>query len=386
MIEGTIQVYNARGVKANIPCTRHLVYQGGGLNPGLVVWPDGEMIMHCRGVANHASRVGNVVLRRSKDGGVTWSDPKVIIEKPDVDCRNQEMCIAPNGDLVCIYCDRERKQGETTKANPANKITVDWGVQEWRMYSTVSKDRGETWCTPVQMKDPKGWTLISPFAGGNIGVLRDGRMVAPAFVVKEGTTYINQPVEEWAAFLIESRDGLNWTCPNGVIPGWSDEVDVTELPEEIGGGLVALNRMGGVKFHAIFRQFSTDYGISWDKPEMVAFDGMHPATSLWIGDDYLMTVGSRRYPFGARGVVSRDFGVTFDWVHQIVFSDNCGIEQERRDNGYPTSVLLPDGLLYTVWYKSHSDHPYFPETGGVYTAEACKAKWSDIKEAIESPD
>lgn len=375
VVDGTIQVYGARGKKADIPCTRHLVYTGGGLNPGLIVFGNGELLLHCRGVPNHAAREGNVVIRRSFDGGVSWSDPSVIIEKPGVDCRNQEMCIAPDGKLVCIYCERERK---SEIAEATDFKSIDWGDQEWRMYAKISWDRGRTWSAPERIPDPPGFKLISPFAGGNIGVLSDETMVAPAFCVPEAQgTYIKQPVETWAAFLITSEDGLHWRAPYDIIWGWSDEVDITEVPGQP-GRLVALNRMGGVKFHAIYRQFSIDSGKTWLEPEMVAFDGMHPATSLWIGRDHLMTVGSRRYPYGARAVLSYDGGFRYDWTKQIVFADNCGVGETRKDNGYPTSVMLPDGYLYTVWYKSHADKPYFDGTGETYTAEATRVKWEDI--------
>jgi hypothetical protein len=383
VVPGVVKVYNARGLKAEVPCTRHLVYQNGGLNPGLIVWPDGEMLLHCRTEPHHAGKQGSFSTRRSTDGGISWTEPKVVASKPGVDCRNQEMCIAPNGDLVCVYCEREVFEIQRITSFPDAPVKlpyVEWGPQRWEMFAITSKDRGETWSEKTLIPDPPGWHLISPYAGANIGVLKNGKMVAPAFCVKEGTTYIHQPVEEWAAFMIESTDGKHWTTPNPVILGWSDEVDITELPN--GDGLIALNRMGGVNFHAIYRQFSFDYGKSWHKPEMVAFDGMHPATSIWIGNDLLMTVGSRRYPFGARGVLSYDQGVKFDWVHQIVFSDNCGVGQERRDNGYPSSVLLPDGYLYTVWYKSHAEYPYFPGTEETYTAEATRVKWADVMSAI----
>ncbi len=383
-VHGTVDVYNARGLKEKIPCTRHLVYTGGGLNPGLVVFPDGEMLVHLRSEAHHAGREGSVSIRRSKDGGFTWTEPRKIISKPGTDCRNQMMCY--KGDtLVCLYCERTREEaGQVVGAfkTDENFLKIDWGPQKWRMASIVSKDRGDTWSEPVYLKDPSGFHLVSPYAGANICLCADGRMLAPAFCVKEGEEYVSQPVEEWQAFVVESKDGVYWNTVS-LVPGWSDEVDISEFRTGI---LMALNRMGGVKKHAIYRQYSLDHGVTWNSPQLVAFDGMHPATSLRIGDEIIMTVGSRRFPYGARGVLSFDYGQTFDWVHQIVFADNCGIGEERHDNGYPTSVLLPDGFLYTIWYKSTAEFPYFEGTGNVYTAEATRVKWLSVWSSVVSKD
>ena len=60
----------------------------------------------------------------------------------------------------------------------------------------------------------------------------------------------------------------------------------------------------------------------------------------------LCTYGYRKKPFGVRCCISRDHGETWDVDNEIVVRDDC----PTWDCGYPFSIELPDGHVFTVYY------------------------------------
>ena len=71
-----------------------------------------------------------------------------------------------------------------------------------------------------------------------------------------------------------------------------------------------------------------------------------------------MTYGYRRPPLGVRACLSSDCGKTWDLANEIVLRLDGGTppEQNRKvadaDLGYPTSVQLADGSIFTVYYHN----------------------------------
>jgi hypothetical protein len=62
----------------------------------------------------------------------------------------------------------------------------------------------------------------------------------------------------------------------------------------------------------------------------------------WI----LATYGVRKEPFGERACLSKDGGKTWDIDHEITIN-----ESSTADLGYPSSVQLEDGSIFTVYYQ-----------------------------------
>ena len=65
----------------------------------------------------------------------------------------------------------------------------------------------------------------------------------------------------------------------------------------------------------------------------------------------LMSYGYRRAPFGNQARWSDDEGAT--WSDPVTISDDA----MGGDLGYPSTVELADGTLYTVWYEQLRTSP-----------------------------
>lgn len=91
---------------------------------------------------------------------------------------------------------------------------------------------------------------------------------------------------------------------------------------------------------------SSDNGKSWGEPQKLAPARVHPADLLLLPDQrVLLAIGYRVGPFGLRGMVGDKEG-RFDWQQRYLLVNDA----TNTDCGYPSSVLLKDGRVLTVYY------------------------------------
>jgi hypothetical protein len=146
--------------------------------------------------------------------------------------------------------------------------------------------------------------------------------------------------------VIASADkGLTWS-EVGEVPNVEGvafyEPHAIELTD---GSLLALLRTHlGKGFHfQIWKSLSRDGGRTWSTPEYLAV-GSPPHLLRHSSGAIVCTYGYRREPFGIRAIISRDEGVSWD---EFVLDDSLPDD----DLGYPSSVELADGSIYTVFYR-----------------------------------
>jgi len=91
---------------------------------------------------------------------------------------------------------------------------------------------------------------------------------------------------------------------------------------------------------------STDRGRSWSATARTPIWG-HPPHLLPLRSGALLcTYGHRRPPFGVHACLSHDGGMSWETAREFVLSR----EPTNFDFGYPSSVQLPDGTIFTAWY------------------------------------
>ncbi len=365
-VEGSIPLYGFGGKRGEIPCTRHLVVADQGFFPSLVCYPDGELVSVLRGGDGHVGPRGRLDVVRSLDGGVTWSPP-VTVADSDADDRNPALGIAPDGSLVLLY-------GECRSYDAAGGYYRD--NSKWRVVCMRSQDRGRTWTAPQPLPDLPGLLTVSPYGGGEITTCADGRMLAAVGVADpaDAGAFVG------AAMAVSTDCGRSWAFPHPVLGNATEEVDFTELAD---GRLLAVARCPGVGSHDLWSLHSSDGGATWTPPAQITCDALHPGHVLRLpGEVLLLTFGCRRYPFGVRAVTSRDGGETWDWSHQLVLVDNCRGDYRTADCGYPSTVLLPDGHLFTIYYRTASEEPYFEGTAERWIAAGVRYRLDDLQEAL----
>ena len=94
---------------------------------------------------------------------------------------------------------------------------------------------------------------------------------------------------------------------------------------------------------AAFDAISTDGGSSWRRLPIWG----SPAHLVQLADGRVLSVyGHRREPFGIRGCLSADGGESWDIPGELVIRDDL----VQRVIGYPTSIVLDDGHVFTVYW------------------------------------
>ncbi|MEA4912311.1 MAG: sialidase family protein, partial [Oscillospiraceae bacterium] len=100
----------------------------------------------------------------------------------------------------------------------------------------------------------------------------------------------------------------------------------------------------------IFQTVSDDNGKTWSTPECLKVNGSPPHLLRHSSGALICTYGRRSKPFGESAMVSLDDGKT--WITELILRDDT----KNSDLGFPSSVELPDGSIYTV-YSQYIDHP-----------------------------
>ncbi|HZT33172.1 MAG TPA: sialidase family protein [Bryobacteraceae bacterium] len=314
------------------PARRVTVVEGGGYFPVAIRLRSGEILAVLRGGAPHIGVKGRLEVVTSRDGGATWSAPQTVVDGPDDD-RNPAFGQLSDGTIVLGYAIARgydatglRFTGDTRRDHIFDGV-----------YVTRSGDGGRTWSKPE--RSPATFALaekgaISPY--GKIVQLADGTAVmAVYYEFYDGRG--NQ------SYIFRSKDGgKTWDDPT-LLGGGYNETGIAVLAD--GTMLAALRTEKGGRLDV---RRSTDQGRTWSEPVQVTDDREHPADLIPLKDGrVLLTYGERNRPYGARVMLSRDGGRTWERSRRILLAGDAVV----TDCGYPSSVQLPDGRIVTLYYQ-----------------------------------
>ena len=114
---------------------------------------------------------------------------------------------------------------------------------------------------------------------------------------------------------------------------------------------------------------STNDGESWSRPEPTELWG-YPADFTLLADGRMLcTYGHRRDPYGVRVCISDD-GLRWDPAEVITVREGGIAPPDSVPNlywhiGYPTSIQLNDGTIFTVDHQWTQEEPYVQYVVGV---------------------
>ena len=282
---------------------------------------------------------GAVVMKKSFDGGLTWTDRLPV---PDNWATSQEVpTLFPVTD----------PQGQ-------QRLIMFSGLYPIRM--AVSEDEGETWTALEPIGDYGGIVAMSE-------VLRLSNGDYLAFFHDDGR-FINGREEQRGQFFVyqirSSDGGLTWSRPEVVVT--HAEADLCEpgvIRSPDGHQLAMLLRENSRRFNS-FLTVSDDEGATWSPPVELpgALTGdRHQAV---YGPDGRLFIS-----FRDRTHVSPTWGDWVGWVgtyedivlgrqgqYRVRLMDN----HQDADTAYPGVELLPDGTVVTTTYGhwTQGESPY----------------------------
>ena len=314
--------------------------------PTLARRKNGELLLVCSGGRElHVCPFGRVELMRSKDGGESWSFPRIVMDGP-IDDRDAGVLETAKGSIL-ITSFTSLAYESSLKSAEKNKWPTD-RIQRWTAaHERVNAEQRQQALGVWMIRSTDGGVTFSgrydPVVNSPHGPIQisDGRLI---YAGKQLWTDENR-----VGVAHSTDDGKTWKWL-AAIPtrGGDNHCDYHELHavETENGKLIAHIRNHNPKnARETLQTESDDGGHTSTDPHSIGVWGL-PSHLLRLKDGrLLMSYGHRRKPYGNQARLSEDGGKS--WSEPITVSDD-GI---GGDLGYPSTVQLDDNSLVTVWYE-----------------------------------
>jgi Neuraminidase (sialidase) len=324
----------------------------------------------------HLCGFGKNVLYVSRDGGESWSCPRVFNDNT-LDDRDVGLCYLGGKKLLATWFshpynlyESEKMQKWIDGAQPSvQKLALDiidgWSKLEPERvnchgtFCRVSSDGGDTW------SEPRRAPVTSPHGPVK---LKSGKLFYfGKSVSKEKTNLSNGVIAAYASddegkswHLLSSLSFPECCTANNLHEPYAIELSdgtilglIRAQGEEIAPALGDMcDDLKQYKF-TMFKTFSNDGGHTFTAPEPIGFLGAPPHMVELSTGEIVLTYSRRKV--GTQGIfarVSRDGGKTFGKETLI------GPEAYIWDQGYPSTVELDDGTLVTVYYQRYENDSY----------------------------
>jgi sialidase-1 len=224
--------------------------------PALITSKSGILIAFAEGRKNTSSDTGDIdlVMKRSEDGGKTWSDLQVIWDDDDNVCGNPAPVLEKRSGKIFLL------STWNLGSDQEPQIIKQQSRDTRRVYVMESADEGLTWSEPVEItasakQENWTWYATGPCHGIQIanGEYKD-RLVIPCDHIEAGT-------EKYYSHIIYSDNrGSTWEL-GGTTP--QDQVNESTVAELSGGRLLLNMRNYDRTQKSRKVSLSTDGGKSW---------------------------------------------------------------------------------------------------------------------------
>ena len=328
----------------SLQADRTRVYQGspgsGGGHPLVCRLGNGEVLAVFQ--AWDADSDWRILSARSGDGGLHWSEPRVLVDSPDSE-GNVALGVLRDGTVLLGYETFRILRGKD--APPARYLAY----QVMR-----STDHGRSWSSPVKVPDDPDSLALASYS--SILQLPDGTVLMPLYAYVEGEEGEagRQSSPRHFSYVYRSRDGGRSWGDRSLIAAGFNETNLVRLKS---GKLLAVMREEQKPPGRSALTESSDDGRQWSRPRYVTGASQHPASLLQTPDGtVVLSHGVRHPPYGAQALLSRDDGRTWDRNRKIMLGYHSS-----GGGGYPCTIRLDSGHLLTLYYgNSHQGGQRFP--------------------------
>lgn len=301
--------------------------------PALLTTRNGTLLAFCEGRRDSTSDTGNIdlVLKRSRDGGITWSPLQLVADHGPDTIGNP--CPVQDRKTGSIWLPLTSKPGHITQKQ------ILEGAAIRRMWLSRSADDGATWEKPVEIsgsvRDPSWtWCATGP---GNAIQLKSGRIVVPCDYAPPGTW------REHSYVFYSDDHGRTWER-GGELPEGTGESQVAELPD---GSLVLNCRSDRGNRRLVGR--SKDGGMTWGEfgPDETLIEPGCQASLIRHGERLLFSNPAAEQRVRMTVWASSDGGRT--WPHaKLLHEGPCA---------YSSLAVLGDGTVGCLYERGES-RPY----------------------------
>jgi len=226
--------------------------------PSIITTQNGMLLAFCEGRKKGRGDSGDIdmLLKRSEDGGETWSEQHIIWDDGDNVCGNP--CPVVDEGTGTIWLLMTWNLGSDRE----HQIIKQESENTRRVFVSYSDDDGLTWATPKEITTDtklKNWTWYATGPGVGIQLQRGefrGRMIIPC-------DHIEAETEKYFSHIIYSDDhGKTWQI-GGSTP--RDQVNECQVVELADGQLMLNMRNYDRSKHNRAISFSSDGGMTWSE-------------------------------------------------------------------------------------------------------------------------
>ncbi len=334
-------------------------------------WPsactdeNGVIYVVCSGFRmGHVCPFGKTVLYKSRDSGESFSLP-VVINDHFLDDRDPGILYLGGGDFIVTRCSHPAENYENQMFDWLYSDSGEAGAGLVKHYNMIPANERRGGCfyrilrnycetaddeKRIQVHSPHGPVLLS-----------DGTVF---YLGKEVFSGVPEDKEVFTAYISEDRGETfsksgNCPIPEGYSPVQFHEVHCAELS---GGGIMALFRThltDDDSYFTVMKTVTYDRGKTWSKWEKTDICGSPPHLCKLGNGELIFSYGRRRPPYG---ICARKVSAAGEISGDEFRLADC----DDDDIGYPATVELPDGSLFTVYYARYH---------GDTTASLLSVKW-----------
>ncbi|MBI3466840.1 MAG: exo-alpha-sialidase [Planctomycetes bacterium] len=220
--------------------------------PSVIVTSKGSVLAFCEGRKQSRSDTGDIdlLLKRSPDGGKSWSPAQIVWDDGDNTCGNP--CPVIDRETGTIWLLLTHNLGQDKEAEIVDRKS-DGTRTAW---VSKSDDDGATWAKPVEItRDVKGpdWTWYATGPGCGIQ-LKSGRLLIPCDHIVAGSKIMRSHV------IYSDDHGATWKL-GGVLGDHTNECQIAERSD----GSLILNMRSYYKQNRRAIATSRDGGITWSE-------------------------------------------------------------------------------------------------------------------------